>query len=118
MRSRLSCPSMVPAQPRYRHPSGEGVVIVVEPPPTPAKHGAQPTIQDVLDAIQDLSKKLSQLSKNQQTLESRLDSIEKTVKANYSNIIMAANYGVTIQLQNQSSDLSWEASTYRPHWAT
>jgi histidinol dehydrogenase len=55
-------------------------------------HASQPTTQDLLNAINDLSKKISQLSKNQQTLASSLDQIGKTVTANYLNIQKAANY--------------------------
>ena len=39
------------------------------------KAQAQPTNQDILNAIQYLSKKISQLSKNQQTLESQLTNV-------------------------------------------
>jgi len=40
---------------------------------------------------------LSQLSKNQQVLANELDQIEGIVRANYSNIITAANYGISVQ---------------------
>jgi hypothetical protein len=95
MQPKLRIPSSTGlVRPRYA-PSGEQVV-PVDPPVTPAK--PQPTIQDVLNAIHDLGKKISQLSKNQQILESRLDWIENTVGDNYNNIISAANYGVQWQI--------------------
>ncbi len=73
--------------------------------PAGSKPTAQPTNQDVLNALHDLNKKISQLSKNQQILEtkigalgSRLEHIESAVNSSYANIIKAANYGVAWQV--------------------
>jgi hypothetical protein len=52
----------------------------------------------VLNAIQDLGKKISQLSKNQQYLWNYLEQIDSTGGENYSNIIAAANFGVQWQI--------------------
>jgi uncharacterized phage infection (PIP) family protein YhgE len=51
-------------------PVGEKVKLVG--PQVTAKPSGQPTIQDVLNAIQGLSNMISQLSKNQQIMESWL----------------------------------------------
>jgi hypothetical protein len=81
---------------RRRNAPSINQVVLVEPPVIPAK--PQPTNQDVLNAIQDLGKKISQLSKNQQALESYLGQIDSTVGENYYNIISAANFGVQWQI--------------------
>lgn len=77
-------------------PSAEKVGLV-DPTGPKAAHASQPTNRELLDAIQDLSKKISQLSKNQQILANKLELIERTVNDNYSNIIAAANYNVAWQ---------------------
>lgn len=71
-------------------------VVLVDPPVIPAK--PQPTNQDVLNAIHDLGKKISQLSKNQESRWNYLEQIDSTGGENYSNIIAAANYGVQWQI--------------------
>jgi len=58
----------------------------------PIKAQAQPTIQDALNAIQDLSKKITQLSKNQQILETKLDNIQKSLAAVDTNVMTGAQY--------------------------
>jgi hypothetical protein len=97
MLPRIQSPSrVVPIPPSGSSPRfGKGVV---EPPPLPSTPAAQPTTQDVLNAIQHLSKMISQLSKNQEALESKLGAMETTVNANYKNIIKSANYGVSWQI--------------------
>jgi len=85
-------PIVFPVQPPQSASSAE---IVLTGDLNLSSKSAQPSIQDVLNAMQDLSKKLSQLSKNQQVLANKLEQIERTVAANYSNIITAANYGIS-----------------------
>jgi len=112
----LRSPFMVHLRPRLA-PSGEKVGLV-DPPGPKAVHGSQPTNQDVLDVIQDLSKKISQLSKNQQILASKLDQIESTVGDNYSNIIAAANYGVAWQVVIYNLTTGIGQPNPSPHWAS
>lgn len=84
---------------------------------------AQPTTQDVLNVIQDLSKKISQLSKNQQILETKLDNIQKSLAAVDTNVISGAqwnayvtNYFWAIGTPGQKSDIGAK-SPEQPIWA-
>ncbi len=66
--------------------SDEGKVSLVD---GTAKQVASPTNQDILNAINDLHKKISDLSKNQQILETKLSNVNWNVK---NGAILAANY--------------------------
>ena len=90
-------PIVLPAPPVQPPGSAYGGEIVLTGDLNLSTKSAQPSIQDVLNAMQDLSKKLSQLSKNQQVLANKFDLIDKIVRANYTNIITAANYGISWQ---------------------
>ena len=80
----------VPFRPRSVSPSVEKVVLM--DPVAVALKAGQPTIQDVLNAIHDLSKKITQVSKNQQILETKLSHTEKYLMGVGTILIHAANW--------------------------
>jgi DNA repair exonuclease SbcCD ATPase subunit len=53
---------------------------------------AAPNDADILDAIAEVSKKIQQLSKNQQVLDAKLDHITKRIAAIDSNLIRGVTY--------------------------
>ena len=100
-------------------PGGFAQVQVVE---TPSYTGPpQPTIGDVLRALQDLGQKVHQVTKNQQALESRLESLRKRVDAVHSNTIVGAewlrtwSYCVFMNLDDPPTPFVPSGVT-EPHW--
>jgi hypothetical protein len=81
----------------------------------------QPTIADVLRALQNLGHKVHQVSRNQQALESRLESLRKRVDAVHSNTIIGAewlrtwSYCVLMNLDDPPSPFIPSGVT-EPHW--
>ena len=51
---------------------------------------SQPTVADVMKAIQDLANKISQLSKNQRAIETKLQSMTKELDAIDANTVTGA----------------------------
>jgi hypothetical protein len=89
---------------------------------TPSYSGPpQPTIADVLRALQDLGQKVHQVSKNQQALESRLESLRKRLDAVHSNTIVGAewlrtwSYCVFMNLDDPPTPFVPSGVT-EPHW--
>ena len=78
---------------RLPPPQADSALPAVQLVETPTYTGpAQPTLGDVLRALQDLGQKVHQLSKNQQALETRLDSVRKRVDAVHHNTIIGAEW--------------------------
>jgi hypothetical protein len=100
-------------------PGGFTQVQVVEAPSYVGP--PQPTIADVLRALQDLGQKIHQVSKNQQALESRHESVRKRVDAVHSNTITGAewlrtwSYCVLMNLGDPPSPFIPSGVT-EPHW--
>jgi hypothetical protein len=97
-----------------------GMVQVVE---TPIYTGPpQPTIADVLKALQDLGQKIHQVSKNQQSLESRLESLKKRVDAVHHNGIVAAewlrtwDYCLLMNIPIDGPSAFVPSGVNEPHW--
>jgi hypothetical protein len=100
-------------------PAGFAQVQVVD---TPSYTGPpQPTIGDVLKALQDLGQKVHQVSRNQQALESRLESLRKRLDAVHSNTIVGAewlrtwSYCVFMNLDDPPTPFVPTGVT-EPHW--
>jgi hypothetical protein len=100
-------------------PGGFTAVQLVD---TPSYVGPpQPTIGDLLKALQDLGQKVHQVSKNQQALESRLDSLRKRLDAVHSNTIVGAewlrtwSYCVLMNLDDPPTPFVPSGVT-EPHW--
>jgi hypothetical protein len=79
----------VPVTPPHIPPVLEKVKLVDAP--ATAKISAQPTTQDVLNAIHDLSKAISQLSKNQQIMQTMLSNIFQYQQHTNSNVTTSFN---------------------------
>src|ERR1700761_2788009 len=107
-----------------------------QPPPAPAAVSAQiqiieasvttgppaPTLSDVMKALQDLGQKLHQVSKNQQALESRLDSLRKRADDIHSNGIRGAEwlnaweYCLLMNMETDGPSLFMPNGMNEPHW--
>jgi hypothetical protein len=84
----------------------------------------QPTIGDVLGVLDDMSRKLQQLGKNQRVIDSKLDYLTQRVAAVDQNLIMAASYlkswswytiGCVIEPEDTGKgSVWWPQGT--PHW--
>jgi hypothetical protein len=82
---------------------------------------AQPTEADVMKAIQDLAKKISQLSKNQQAIETRLRSMTRELAAIDANTVAGAVWlraWAYCIVMNMPSDgpMFWPDGMREPHW--
>jgi hypothetical protein len=81
----------------------------------------QPTIADVLRALQDLGQKVHQVSKNQQALEGRLEGLSKRLEAVHSNTIVGAewlrtwSYCLLMNLDDPPTPFIPHGVT-EPHW--
>ena len=86
----------------------------------PAAAGAA-DVASTLKALQDLGQKVHQVSKNQQALESRLDSLRKRLDAVHSNTIVGAewlrtwSYCVLMNLDDPPTPFVPSGVT-EPHW--
>jgi hypothetical protein len=83
---------------------------------------AQPTTGDLLRAIQDLGSKIHQLSKNQQALESKLDSVQKKVDAINYNVVAGAtwlsawDYYISMNMSTDGPTVFKVTGLNVPHW--
>lgn len=93
--------------------SDEGKVSLVD---GTAKQVASPTNQDILNAINDLHKKISDLSKNQQILETKLSNVNWNVK---NGAILAANYaaGAAFCISGDLEDILQDLQAIQKGWA-
>ena len=82
----------------------------------------QPTPADLMKAIQDLSSRLSQLSKNQQAIETRLRSMAKQLDAIDANTVAGAvwlshwAYCIVMNMPLDGPSLFWPQGMKEPHW--
>ena len=81
-----------------------------------AKQVASPTNQDILNAINDLHKKISDLSKNQQILETKLSNVNWNV---ISGAILAAAYakGAARCIQADLTDILQQLLNMQKGWS-
>ena len=83
---------------------------------------AQPTTGDLLRAIQDLGSKIHQLSKNQQALESKLDSVRKKTDAINYNVVAGATwlsawaYYISMNMATDEPSVFKVGGLNVPHW--
>ncbi len=93
--------------------SDEGKVSLVD---ATAKQVASPTNQDILNAINELHKKISELSKNQQILETKLSNVNWNVAH---GAILAANYaaGAAFCISGELEDILQDLQAIQKGWA-
>ena len=83
---------------------------------------AQPTVADVMKAIQDLAKKISQLSKNQRAIETKLQSMTKQLDAIDANTVAGAvwlaawAYCIVMNMPMDGPSLFVPHGMNEPHW--
>ena len=82
--------SYVPITPLPLPGSVDNVKLIDAPSVTASR--AQPTLQDVLNAVNDLAKSISQLSKNQQIIEKNVEAMQKRI---YHSTINGMNSGIS-----------------------
>jgi len=81
-----------------------------------------PSELDIYNAINDVSQKLVQLSKNQQVLEAKIDYISTRLDAVNANVIMTAQYLSRLGWSTQwliAGDMDASSETlpkHMPHW--
>ena len=102
-----------------RPPGADATVEVVDP--VVYAGPSQPTEADVMKALHDLAKRISQLSKNQQAIETRLRSMTRQLDAIDANTVAGAvwlrSWAYCI-VMNMPSDgpMFWPEGMREPHW--
>ena len=103
-----------------RPPAASNTVEVVDP--IVYTGPSQPTAADVMKAIQDLANKISQLSKNQQAIETKLRSMTKELDAIDANTVAGAvwlqcwAYCIVMNMPSDGPSMFWPDGMREPHW--